>query len=864
MKKKILLLSLMVSIFSLFAEKTLQKTLNNGMEVVVKENTTNNSVAFYCFVKTGSIHEGEYMGKGLSHYLEHIVSSGTTTKRTEEEYTKWAQKMGAISNAYTIFGATVYQIQVESQFEDEALQYISENIQYCTIDSAEVAREKDVIVKEFVMRVSPPMAQLRNKNRAVTFLKSNTRNEVIGDIDLFKSVKRSDLVDYYKKRYMPNNMIFVAAGNFEAEDMMDKIENAFKDYKRGVLDPIALPEEPVRVGEYRYVNEFDIQNPVAFINKVVDKANYRDFPAIEMAIEILMGKRTAPVRYKLYEEMKKVNYIFGYFNNGGMLPETMVQLGFETKDPEDLDNIVNLVDQEIENVYKRGVTKEEIKDVISKMKAQHTMNVPNADADCQRIGWNMMDYGKPEVFEEKLAEFEKLTPKMVNNAIKKYLMDKNRVIFYGVPRGAKSNFENNEVEVVKTEIVKETLDDDVTLIQKTNSTDPVVYGEIIIPNISTEYQDEESYGTLDFMVSAMVDCGSEYLNSIELSTWLEDHAATLKFQVGRDGLYISYTVIKDDVDKINKIILSILNDPTFAKKDVELLREQYVSSYERSLSDPGVAHKEFRKSVLYNGVNAVTEETINNRIKEITVDQLKELHEDFIKGESLVYSLFGDITLDKAKEIASDFRENMPEGDVDFDKNKLIIPDVNELYENPYSFEQVNIDLNFMAPSLESKDFMAMLVLNEILSGQGSNRLHKATRGVNNLAYFAYSQYSWSKEYGYLRITSQTSLQNKDELIKVLKKEVKRLQDGELTQEEIKKAAEARSMLFSSYLTDDKIAGISASYEVRGAGYDFLINSIEKMKEVTPEMVKEVANKYLKNVAVIVSYPNKDVNRVVE
>ena len=75
--KKIIAM-LLAFAFVLAAQEMLTKTLPNGMQVVVKKNTSNTSVGFFCFVKTGSIHEDEYLGKGLSHYLEHIVSGGST------------------------------------------------------------------------------------------------------------------------------------------------------------------------------------------------------------------------------------------------------------------------------------------------------------------------------------------------------------------------------------------------------------------------------------------------------------------------------------------------------------------------------------------------------------------------------------------------------------------------------------------------------------------------------------------------------------------------------------------------------------------------------------------------------------------
>ncbi|MCK4311318.1 MAG: insulinase family protein [Candidatus Cloacimonetes bacterium] len=88
MKKRVLILILFLTVVLLNSHELMQKTLPNGMEIVVKENKLNESIGFYCFVKTGSVNEGKYLGAGISHYLEHIVCRGTTKYRTEDEYEK--------------------------------------------------------------------------------------------------------------------------------------------------------------------------------------------------------------------------------------------------------------------------------------------------------------------------------------------------------------------------------------------------------------------------------------------------------------------------------------------------------------------------------------------------------------------------------------------------------------------------------------------------------------------------------------------------------------------------------------------------------------------------------------------------------
>ena len=220
MKKIFFMIVYCLLFSSAFPNEILSKTLPNGMEVAVKENTNNTSVGFYCFVKTGSVNEGKYLGAGISHYLEHVVSSGTTKFRTEDDYEQLGKEMGALVNAYTSYEITAFHIIVDKQNQDEALKILSEQMQFCAFDSMEVAREKEVILKEIVMRSTPPRSKVHQRQRELVFSNSNRRYPIIGYTELFRTISRDELQDYYEQRYAPNNMVFVAVGDFESAEMM--------------------------------------------------------------------------------------------------------------------------------------------------------------------------------------------------------------------------------------------------------------------------------------------------------------------------------------------------------------------------------------------------------------------------------------------------------------------------------------------------------------------------------------------------------------------------------------------------------------------------------------------------------------------
>ena len=98
--------------------------LKNGLTVLIRESHGSKVVSSQVLVKTGSIYEGERMGGGLSHYLEHVVSGGTTSKFSETQIKERLQAIGGATNAYTSYGHTVYFVNNTQEHHKEALKLL--------------------------------------------------------------------------------------------------------------------------------------------------------------------------------------------------------------------------------------------------------------------------------------------------------------------------------------------------------------------------------------------------------------------------------------------------------------------------------------------------------------------------------------------------------------------------------------------------------------------------------------------------------------------------------------------------------------------------------------------------------------------
>jgi len=863
MKFSIIISTYLVFIFSLSAQKTIQKTLENGMQIVVKEKITNGSVAMYCIVKTGSMDEDEFLGTGMSHYLEHIINCGTTSLRTENEYLTLRKKIGAYQNAYTTYRTTCFQVHVNKKYIPEALSIISENMQFCTFDSNEVKRELEVIKKEYITRTTPPVTQLYNTNKRKCFLKSHYQDEILGCIDLFSQLTRNDLIKYYEKRYVPNNMIFVAVGEFKAEEMIDNIKNSFKDFRRKPLVPVIYPKEQVRTGNLKFVEEFDVTNPIGYITKIVEEGNYEDHVALDIASEILFGNRTSPVRYRLCEKEKLVSDLEGYFADGStpMYPEKMIRIGFETDDVSKLDKIVTVIDDEIKNVLNEGIKSDQIKDIIAQFNAKNLLNDLTLLQECDKIGWNMMMYGKPVIENEYIAALEKIGSDDVERVIKKYFNDNDRIIFYGIPKEKNTKISNNQKKLENTEFEKIEVGKNLKLLYKLENSKSIVYTDICIP-VSDRYETYENAGIMEFLIDILFKGGSYNYDSIELSSWLEAHSIAIKTKVDQFGTSIRFKTMKDDYNEILNKLEDIFKNPEFSENELNNAKKRFQDKYRRSLSDAQENHSLFRNKILFDGQKkAKTLKEINDYIQNLQRDEIFKLYEHFIKADKIVISIHGDMIRDEAINSSKRIQNFIPEGMIENENQISIAPKVNGIFTNEYNFEQCNLELNFPAPTLLEDDFFTMMFIHHVLS---FGRLFRITREINNLAYSTSSIYNYSDVNAYLRIQSKTSKKNKEKLIEVLKNDIKEIINGDISADDIKTTVTISERNMKTVLNDELLASKMARYEAMGLGYRFIEDCIKRMSELTPEKVKNCARKYLSDVSIFVSYPPKDFVRNVE
>lgn len=863
MIKRVVLVSCILSIaWALLAVDILSKVLPNGMEVIVRRDTTSQSVGMICVVKTGSMHEGRLMGSGISHYLEHVVSGGSTLLHSEDYYSQKDKEIGAVTNAFTSFDKTAYHTLVNKEHFSNALQMLAEHIQFCSFDSLEVAREKQVIAKEIVMGSTPPYSQMYWRYRTLLYDGTNMKYNPIGNADLFLKLERSDLVDYYNRRYVPNNMIVIVNGNIDKELAMREVETVFAGFDRRPLEPIIQPSPKITQGSFTRSEEFEINLPLVFIDQIIPASGLQDYYALDALADILINKKYSPIQKKLYEEMQLVNYIYSSVNIDHSTSTLDLQIGFEAKETAYIQKIIDILYRELSK-YKNGYFRQEqLDNLIQSYEADHLMQTPDVQDHMIEMCDTMIDYGVPGNYSETIADRKRVLPSDLNAMVKKYYTPANKLTFMAIPRGQMNLLYDASVKpIISSELKKSDMGNGLTLIHKQNTQNPIVRGTVIIPG-GTDYEDESNSGNIEFMINLLLK-GSKKYSAEKLANWQEEHSADISIYAGRDDFVVSFSCLTADLPEMRKILVDAIAHPEFSELQIGLLKDEYNATALRDMSNPGEVHNEYRSKMIYSNKReqmGIAER--NAVVRKIERQDLVNTYKKYLKAPMAIIAITGDQTESQAKELAKAIYGAFDHHVIDDKLKPLQVEVKNATYSQEYPFEQVNIDINMKAPSCHDTDYYAMKVLETILGGS-HGRIFQATRGDNDLAYFAYAQLVSEVRYGYLRVTSQTSYEKANQLRQVLLCELDRIIREPVSKEEITSAIEADYVQRQNLITDKHIGHIAASNESKGLGYDYWFREITELRRITPEDVQRVAMKYLKDRDVIISIPSKDVNRIV-
>ncbi len=241
------------------AKPTLDKTLPNGMRVLVYENPRAPTALHMVWVKAGSVDETN--GRtGLAHVLEHMMFKGTKTL-APGEFSRRVAALGGRENAFTAKDYTGYFQQVHKDSLREVMRLEADRQRNLVLKVDEFKKEIQVVKEERRLRTDDnPVSLAYETIVAQAFQANPVRNPIIGWMNDLENLTLKDVEQWYRDWYAPNNLLLIVAGDVDAKQVFAWAKELY-----GSMKPRALPDrkpqaEPEQNGMRRVALRAPAQN----------------------------------------------------------------------------------------------------------------------------------------------------------------------------------------------------------------------------------------------------------------------------------------------------------------------------------------------------------------------------------------------------------------------------------------------------------------------------------------------------------------------------------------------------------------------------------------------------------------------------
>lgn len=375
--------------------------LKCGTTVILEKTDFVQSTAFGIWVKSGAMYEDDSV-YGVSHYIEHMMFKGTKL-RNAREIAEQVDNIGGVFNAFTGKEATCYYIKTLASNIYKGAEILIDMVTSSVFDQDEMDKERQVILEEIKMVKDTPdddvydtISELVNSGNAL-------KNNILGSPESLAGINRDKMVDYYRTRYVTENLVVAVSGSFDEDEMIKYLEGKFD-----ALGKIA-PKDSYEMKPY--VPKFDVkvkdieQTHICLAVPSVSLDDDQYYTHVLMS-NILGGSMSSRLFQTIREEkglaysvcsMNSFNSFTGFFSiYAGVAHENIGQT---------IDEIRN----ELNLFAEKGVTEEELERAREQVKSSYIFGLESVNSRMFGLGKNRLLLGKNYTAEEVLGGFDSVT-----------------------------------------------------------------------------------------------------------------------------------------------------------------------------------------------------------------------------------------------------------------------------------------------------------------------------------------------------------------------------------------------------------------------------------------------------------------------
>jgi zinc protease len=826
-------------------------TLENGLVIIVREDHSAPVVSAQAWAMAGSIHEGKWLGAGLSHVLEHMLFKGTTTRpgsRIDQE----VQEAGGYMNAYTSFDRTVYHIDVPNTGATTAIDILCDIMQHASLPPDELAKELDVIRREMDMGQDDPGRRSGRRLFETAYTRSPYRFTIIGYLDIFNELKPDDIRAYYHEKYAPNNVFYVVAGDVKRDEVVEQIKKAYAQSKSRALPPNFLPAEPKQTASREIIEEAPIEMGHLHFAWHIPELRHPDVPILDVLAVLLGSGRSS----RLYQQVRERQGLVHHADAWTYNPGSTGLFGMSAMvDADKFEAARDAMLAEIEKIKSMSVSADEVKKAVKQFISATLATRKTMEGQANDLGGSWLAANNLTFSERYLAAVKRVSHADVQRVAREYLTAENRTLYALLPNGTTPKISTALEKNIDSPIQKFELPNGLRLLVKENHRLPFVeFRAAFQGGVLAETADNNGITQL---LARMLLKGTKTRDAEKIATEIESVGGSLDSYGGNNSFGVNAEVLSSDFATGLDLLADVILNPTFPADPLEREREvQIASIYEQKDNLLKSASNAMRRTLFGNAGYGLDTLGTEESITKLQAADLKAFHQKLVAPNNCVLAIFGDV---KVSEVKAAVEKAFASWKKNPDTAKVVrtldfsLLTSSKRVEETRDKKQAVIVLGFAATTMHDEDRYALDLLQEACSDLGS-RLFLRVREKLGLAYYVGAQHFPGLAPGYFAFYAGTEPTKAGLVEQEFLKEAELLRTEGLTAEELKRA-KAKIIGQKKISRQDlgSLASLTALDELYGLGYRRTELDDAKFEAVTLEQVKAVAQKYLKPDAFVVS-----------
>jgi len=413
--------------------------LPSGLRIVTEEVPSVRSAAIGIWVNVGSRDETPAVA-GASHFLEHLLFKGTT-RRNALEISATIEAVGGEMNAFTSKEYTCFYARVIDIDLPMAIDVVSDLITSSIVSALDVDAERKVVLEEIAMRDDDPSDLVHDLYAETYYGDTQLGRPILGTIKSIKEMTRSSVFNYYKKKYLPQDLVVAVAGNIKHKRVVAMVEEAlsrdnFLDVKGA---PQIRPNTAVKTKPMHTVGLLTRKTEQAHMfygMEGVARSDERRF-AMGVLASALGGGMSSRLFQEIREKRGLAYSVYAYaqqFAGSG-------QIGFYAGcNPTKAIEVVEIIREVLADVAENGMSHEEIERAKGAVRGSLVLSQEDSGSRMSRIGKNEIVYGQVMGFDDILKAISRVNSTDVREIASEYLTKSPTLALVG-PFKSEAKFE---------------------------------------------------------------------------------------------------------------------------------------------------------------------------------------------------------------------------------------------------------------------------------------------------------------------------------------------------------------------------------------------------------------------------------------